>query len=180
MPARGRSASRPGICEACLCAFPGRAARASVSALAVAWHLPVYPIATGKSSADCRRSSNARKRSEQSSWRLLGHASESQVRSQVAAEQAASQHAGESCGWGSASAAPRPIGSCDSAVALRGLAGSSSVAEDGCMVFPNPLDHRRRTSNAGVRDDRTLLELAGLETNRTDQELPATSRVLLE
>ena len=53
------------------------------------------------------------------------------------------------------------------------------VAEDG-RALVDPLPERRRAAEPGVRDELALVELAGREADRADQELAAALGVLLE
>src|ERR1051325_8699793 len=55
-----------------------------------------------------------------------------------------------------------------------------SVAEDGCMLTADPFPERCRPCDARVGHQAALVELAGVEADRADEQFPAAVRVLLE
>src|SRR4029078_2132913 len=69
--------------------------------------------------------------------------------------------------------APRPG---QAAVVTPGSTGS--IAEDGCVVA-DPVPQGRRAAEAGIRHEGRLVELAGVEADRADQELSTAVGVLL-
>src|SRR5262245_43988823 len=62
------------------------------------------------------------------------------------------------------------------------LAGgpAPSVAEHGGIVGADPLPERCRARKPRVGDERTIVELAGVEADRADEQLAAALGVLLE
>src|SRR5438105_1409241 len=55
-----------------------------------------------------------------------------------------------------------------------------SVAEDGCVLITDPLPKRCCPCETRVYHQAALVELAGVEADRADEEFPTAVRVLLE
>src|SRR5207253_1261034 len=59
-------------------------------------------------------------------------------------------------------------------------ASAASVTEHGRVVVADPLPERRRAREPRVRHELPLVELARVEADRTDEQLAAAARELLE
>src|SRR5690349_8505336 len=54
------------------------------------------------------------------------------------------------------------------------------VTEGRCVLLADPLPHRHRAAEFGTLDELRLVELAGVEADRADQESPARSDIALD